>query len=71
MMPLALAQVGEAKIIADFRGKEETKRHLQNLGFLKGEKIQVVGENPSGLIVMVKEVRIALNRMLASQIIVE
>ncbi|MGI6000866.1 MAG: FeoA family protein, partial [Candidatus Merdisoma sp.] len=43
---------------------------LQDLGFVKGEKVQVVGENPSGMILLVKGVRIALNRGLASQIMV-
>lgn len=70
-MPLALAVLGETKIISEFQGKEEIKRHLQDLGFMKGEKVEVLGENPSGMILRVKGVRIALNRGLASKIIVD
>ncbi len=47
------------------------KSHLQNLGFIEGETVQVIGENPSGVILLVKGVRIALDRGLASMIIVK
>lgn len=70
-MALSMMGLGEIRTICAFRGKEEMKRHLQDLGFLKGEQVQVVGENPSGLILNVKGVKIALNRGLASMIIVE
>lgn len=70
-MPLAMLLEGETRIITDFKGPEEMKRHLQDLGFTKGEKVRVVGENPSGLILMVKGVKIALNRGLANKIMVE
>ena len=70
-MALAMVDVGETKVISTFRGKEEMKRHLQNLGFIKGEEVKVIGENASGMILLVKGVKVALNRGLASQIIVE
>lgn len=70
-MPLALASFGEVRTILGFAGKEEMKKHLYDLGFVKGEKVQIIGENQSGMIVLVKGVRIALNRGLMSKIIVE
>ncbi len=70
-MSLAMVNLGETRVVSDFRGKEDMKRHLQDLGFIKGEKIKVIGDNPSGLILLVKGVKIALNRGLASLIIVE
>jgi ferrous iron transport protein A len=69
-MSLAMVAVGETKVVSEFRGKDEMKRHLQDLGLIKGEKVKVLGDNPSGLILMVKGVKIALNRGLASLIIV-
>ncbi|NBK93453.1 ferrous iron transport protein A [bacterium 1XD21-13] len=69
-MALAMMEVGETREIKEFHGKEEVKRHLQDLGFVKGERVQVIGENPSGMILLVKGVRIALNRGLASRIMV-
>ena len=69
-MPLALASLGDRRVITDFKGQDDMKRHLQDLGFTKGEYVEVIGENPSGMILLVKGVRIALNRGLASRIIV-
>ena len=69
-MPLALAALGDRRVITDFKGRDDMKRHLQDLGFTEGEYVEVLGENPSGMILLVKGVRIALNRGLASKIIV-
>lgn len=69
-MALAFTAVGDEKKIQDFKGNDDTKRHLNDLGFIKGEKIRVLSENSSGLIVMVKGVRIAINRALALKIMV-
>ncbi len=70
-MPLAMVMAGETRTIREFKGNEEMKRHLQDLGFTRGEKVRVMGENPSGLILMVKGVKLALNRGLANRIMVE
>lgn len=69
-MPLAMMNLGEIRTIVDFKGQEDVKRHLQDIGFIKGEKVEVVGENKSGIILIVKGVRIALNRGLATKIMV-
>lgn len=69
-MELAMANVGESIVIEDFRGEEDIKRHLYDLGFVKGETVKVVGENASGMILMIKGVKLALNRGLASKIVV-
>jgi ferrous iron transport protein A len=69
-MSLAMVALGETKTIYDFTGKDEMKRHLQDLGFIKGENVKVIAENQSGIILLVKGVRIALGRGLASKIIV-
>ncbi|MDD3251503.1 MAG: ferrous iron transport protein A [Lachnospiraceae bacterium] len=69
-MPLSMMEQGETRVITDFKGQEEMKRHLQDLGFIKGETVRVVGENASGMILVVKGVKVALNRALATRIIV-
>jgi len=70
-MSLTMVSIGEQKIIREIRAKEQVKRHLQNLGFITGEKIEVISENKSGLILMVKGSKIALNRGMANKIIVQ
>ena len=69
-MSLTMVSIGEQKIIKEIRAKEQVKRHLQNLGFITVEKIEVISENSSGLILMVKGSKIALNRCMANKIIV-
>lgn len=67
-MALAMVTIGETRTITELRVKEDMKRHLQDLGFTVGEQVRVVGENPSGLILLIKGARIALNRGLATKI---
>ncbi|HEX3021433.1 MAG TPA: ferrous iron transport protein A [Lachnospiraceae bacterium] len=69
-MALAMVRPGEIRVIQDFRAKDDVKRHLQDLGFIRGEEVQVLSENSSGMILLVKGARIALNRGLASKIMV-
>ena len=70
-MSLTMVNIGEEKIIKEIRAKEDVKRHLQNLGFIVGEKIEVISENSSGIILMIKGSKIALNRGMANKIIVQ
>ncbi len=70
VMPLSMMEKGDIKRITEFRGGEEMKRHLKDLGLIKGEMVRVVGENPGGMILAVKGVKLALNRALANRIIV-
>ncbi len=67
-MALAMVEIGETRTITELHVKDDMKRHLQDLGFTKGEAVQVVGENASGLILIIKGARIALNRGLANKI---
>lgn len=68
-MTLALLNVGESGVVKALRGKEEVVHHLQNLGFASGAEVSVVGQSGSGMILAVKGSRIALNRGLASRIV--
>ena len=69
-MALSMVNIGEEKRIIELRAKESVKRHLQSLGFIVGEKVEIVSENSSGLILLVKGSKIALNRGIANKIIV-
>lgn len=69
-MALALMNIGERRMVTRLRGKDEVIRHLQDLGFAPGSEVQVLGENAGGMILLVKGVRIALDRGLANKIMV-
>lgn len=69
MMPLAMAQVGEKGYIQKITGKDEVRQHLAELGFVVGGEVTVVSELGGNMIIAVKDSRIALDRGMASRII--
>ncbi len=70
MMPLTMARAGEANIIKKVGGKEETRRFLENLGFVTGGQVTVVSEISGSMIVNVKESRVAINKDMANKIMI-
>ena len=70
MMPLTLVTVGEDNTILKIGGNAETKKHLENLGFVAGGSVKVVSTIGGNLIVNVKESRVAINREMAAKIMV-
>ena len=46
MMPLTMAKEGEENIIKKVGGKEDTRRFLENLGFVIGSSVTVISELP-------------------------
>ena len=70
MLPLHLCRPGESGCIKKITGRDEIRRHLAELGFVVGESCSVLAQNESGLIVMIKGSRIALNGQTASRIMI-
>ena len=69
-MPLTMARFGEINYIKRVGGNEETKRHLETLGFVVGGAVTVISSLNGNLIVNVKDSRIAINKEMASRIMV-
>ena len=69
-MPLLLAQPGEKNTIMAVRGRGETKRFLESMGFVEGAEITVVSEIDGNLIVNVKDARVALSKVMAAKIMI-
>ena len=69
-MPLSLLKAGEESIIKSITGKNEVKKHLEDLGFVVGGKVLVVSSINGNLIVNVKDSRIAIDKALANRIMV-
>ena len=70
MMPSTMAKAGEANVIKKVGGKEETRRFLENLGFVIGGLVTVVSEIDGNMIVNVKESRVAINKDMANKIMI-
>ena len=69
-MPLTMATMGEVNKIVKVGGNEETRRFLENLGFVAGTEITVVSSIGGTLIVNVKDSRIAVNEDMARHIVI-
>ena len=69
-MPLTMAKTGEANRIKKVGGKEETRRFLENLGFITGGIVTVISEINGNMIVNVKESRVAIGKDMASKILI-
>ena len=69
-MPLTMATMGEVNKFVKVGGNEETRRFLENLGFVAGTEITVVSSIGGNLIVNVKDSRIAVNEDMARHIVI-
>lgn len=70
MLPLSFAVPGEEIIIKRIGGSPETRRHLEDLGFVAGATVTPVAVRAGNLIVKVKESRIAISKELAQKIMI-
>ncbi len=70
MMPLSMVKQGEPNIIRRVGGKEETRRFIENLGFVAGAEVTVVSETGGNMIVNVKDSRVAIGKDMANRIMV-
>lgn len=69
-MPLTMARSGEINYIKRVGGNEETKRHLETLGFVVGGAVTVISSLNGNLIVNVKDSHVAISREMANKIMV-
>ena len=69
-MPLTMAKIGESNTIKRIGGREDTKKFLENLGFVTGGMVTVVSEISGNMILNVKDSRVALGRDMANKIMI-
>ena len=70
MMPLSMVKPGETNTIKKVGGKEETRKFLENRGFVTGGEVTVVYEIEGNLFVNVKDSRVAIGKDMATRIMV-
>ncbi len=70
MMPLTMAQAMDTVTIQKITGKDEVRQHLAELGFVVGAAVTVVSQFAGNLIVQVKDSRVALDRSMATRIMI-
>lgn len=69
-MLLTMARAGVENRIKKVGGQAETRRFLENLGFVVGGPVTVITKIGGNVIVNVRDARVAVSREMANRIIV-
>ena len=70
MLPRTMAKAGETVTIRRITGREEVRQRLAELGFVVDSDVTVISEIAGNLILQVKDSRIALDKSMASRIMI-
>jgi ferrous iron transport protein A len=63
--------IGKEAVINECRAKETTRKFLEGLGIIPGVSVSIISEIKGNLIISVKGSRLALNRGVAQQLMVQ
>lgn len=69
-MPIALAPLNTDMKVVKVLLDDKTKKHLESLGILVNSSIRIISSINGGVVIAVKEGRLALDRSIASKILV-
>lgn len=69
-MPIRMAPIGEELEIKRVSVDEKVKRHLENLGVVVGQKVELMSIQGGSVILRVKNGRVALDCKMAAGIFV-
>lgn len=69
-MPISFAPIGKDLMVKRIAGNDKTKKHLESLGIVPERTVRVLEQSRNGIIVLVNEMRLALDNHVASTIIV-
>lgn len=69
-MPLVIAPLNQELVILRVLADEKDKKHFESLGIAVNQRITVLSNTNGNVILMIKEGRIALDRNIATKIVV-
>ncbi|MBO5449723.1 MAG: ferrous iron transport protein A [Ruminococcus sp.] len=70
MIPLTFAETGAENMVKKVGGNPETRRFLEELGFVAGSTVTVVNTMSGNVIVSIKDSRIAISEEMAAKIMI-
>lgn len=70
-MPIAFAPVGELLTVRRISGDDKVRKHLQSLGIVPNHPITVIEQAMGATVVLVNGTRLALDRNVAMNIMVD
>ena len=71
MLPLTFVKTGDIAKIAQIRGQDNVKKHLNDLGFVEGVVCAVISSHNGDIILNVKDSRLAVTREMADRIMID
>ncbi|MBM6999659.1 ferrous iron transport protein A [bacterium] len=69
-MPLTMVDAGRDYIVRKVNGRDTVLKHLETLGIVPGAMVKVISKNASGVIINIKESRVAIGLDLANKVLV-
>ncbi len=69
-MPIVMAPTNTPVTVIKILAEDKVKKHLENLGITIGSSVTVLSEEGGSVILLVKEGRLALDKNLATKILV-
>ena len=69
-MPIMLAPINQEVRVVKILANEKIKKHLESLGILVNSKLVVLSTVNGGVVVVIKDGRLALDHEIASKILV-
>lgn len=69
-MPIGLAPLNTEMKVVRILTDEKTKKHLESLGILINSSVMVISSVNGGVVIAIKEGRLALDHSIASKILV-
>ena len=69
-MPIVMAPTNTPVTVIKILTEDKVKKHLENLGITIGSTVTVLSEEGGSVILLVKEGRLALDKNLATKILV-
>lgn len=69
VIPLSMVRAGQSVKVKYISGIDDTRRFLNNLGFVENAQVDVVSELNGNVIVNVKGTRVAISKIMATRIL--
>lgn len=69
-MPLVIAPIGKNLKIIRLLADDKLKKHLESIGICANNSIKILSQSGGNLICIVKDCRLALDRNIATKILV-
>lgn len=69
-MPIIVAPIGKQLKVIKILTDDKTKKHLESLGITIDSELSVLSESGGSIILLIKDGRLALDKVLATKILV-